>query len=292
MVRLPKVERISEFNIEQLIIRTPNGRDVPLREVAKVQRGRAYTNITRRDGRRTVSVTADVEPQSETNQVLAQLNESILPQLVKKYPGLSYSFRGKQKDMRESLGNLSFGFVMALLLIYVLLGIPFRSYIQPMIVMISIPFGIIGAVMGHILMGYSLSIISMMGIVALAGVVVNDALVLINWANQQRIKGMNAHDAIHGAAVRRFRPIILTTLTTFGGLAPMIFETSRQARFLIPMALSLGYGILFATAITLLLIPCFYIIIEDIKRLFWIKDGVVDQVPSANTQAVLTITDE
>jgi multidrug efflux pump subunit AcrB len=169
--------------------------------------------------------------------------------------------------MRKSMASLRGGFLAALLLIYVLLGIPFRSYVQPLIVMVSIPFGIVGAVLGHWLMGYSLSVVSMMGIIALSGVVVNGTLVLIEYANRLRAEGANAHDAILRAGVRRFRPVLLTTLTTFGGLAPMIFETSRQARFMIPMAVSLGYGILFATAITLLLAPCLYMVLEDFKRL-------------------------
>jgi multidrug efflux pump subunit AcrB len=137
--------------------------------------------------------------------------------------------------------------------------------VQPLVVMMSIPFGIVGAVIGHLIMGYSLSVMSLMGVVALSGVVVNDALILIVYANQQRAAGASAHEAIHRAGIRRFRPIILTTLTTFGGLAPMIFETSRQARMMIPMALSLGYGIVFATVITLLLVPCLYLIVEDLK---------------------------
>jgi multidrug efflux pump subunit AcrB len=132
--------------------------------------------------------------------------------------------------------------------------------------MAAIPFGVVGAVLGHMLMGYSLSIISMMGLVALSGVVVNDSLVLIDYANRLRAGGQSAVDAIHDAGIRRFRPILLTTLTTFGGLAPMIFETSRQARFMIPMAISLGYGILFATLITLFLVPSLYLIVEDLKR--------------------------
>ncbi len=156
--------------------------------------------------------------------------------------------------------------------IYFLLAIPFRSYWQPAVVMLAIPFGIVGAVLGHLLMGYSLSLMSMMGMVALSGVVVNDSLVLIDYANRQRLEGNSAFNAISAASTRRFRPVILTTLTTFGGLAPMIFETSRQARFLIPMALSLGFGILFATLITLLLVPSLYLIMEDsiavLKRFF------------------------
>ncbi|MGD8454087.1 MAG: efflux RND transporter permease subunit [Phycisphaerae bacterium] len=265
MVRLPKSQRVREYDVEELVVRTAGGRDVPLRQVAAVERNRAYTTITRRDGRRTVQVTADVEPADQTEQIISTLTASNLPDLARAYPGLTYSFEGHQADMRESLGSLSTGFLLALLGIYTLLAIPFGNYFHPFIVMLAIPFGVVGAVLGHLLMGYSLSVVSMMGIVALAGVVVNDALVLIIYANEQRAAGASPHDAICLASVRRFRPVILTTLTTFGGLAPMIFETSRQARMMIPMALSLGYGILFATAITLLLIPCMYCIVEDIR---------------------------
>jgi len=263
---LPKSERESEYDVEQLLIRTPSGRDVPLRQVATVAEGRAYTTITRREGRRTVSVTANVEPPSETSQVKATVEAEILPRLQRDYPGLSWGFEGRQAEMGESISSLLMGFVLAMLGIYVLLAIPFRSYAQPLIVMMAIPFGVFGAVIGHLIMGYSMSVISMMGIVALSGVVVNDALVMINYANVQRREGKDAFQAIHDAGVRRFRPILLTTMTTFGGLSPMIFETSRQARFMIPMALSLGYGIIFATAITLLLVPCLYMILEDALR--------------------------
>ncbi len=266
-VRLPEEERISEADIEQLLIRTPAGPDVPLRQVASVDRGRAYTTITRREGRRTVQVTADVVPMGETGQVMATLNADVLPALADTYPGLDYRYEGKQADLRESTSELLVTFVIAMLAIYALLAIPFRSYAQPLIVMVAIPFGGIGAVFGHLLMGYDLSLISLMGLVALSGVVVNDSLVLIDYANRlRREEGVEALDAIHQAGIRRFRPIMLTTLTTFGGLAPMIFETSIQARFLIPMALSLGYGILFATTITLVLVPSLYLGIEDLRR--------------------------
>jgi multidrug efflux pump subunit AcrB len=146
--------------------------------------------------------------------------------------------------------------------------VPFNSYVQPLIIMLSIPFGIVGAVIGHLLMGYSLSVMSLFGVVALSGVVVNDSLVLIDFANRKQKAGLGKHQAVHEAGIHRFRPIMLTSLTTFGGLAPMIFETSRQARFLIPMAVSLGFGIIFATLITLLLVPCLYLVVEDITRLF------------------------
>jgi len=266
-VRLPESERTSEYDIEELLIRTPAGRDVPLRQVAQVERGRAYTTITRREARRTVTVTANVEPIGETSKVEAALSSDILPRLMRDYPGLGYGYEGRQADMRESMQSLYLGLVMALLGIYVLLAIPFSSYVQPLIVMVAIPFGIVGAVLGHILMGYDLSVMSMMGIVALAGVVVNTSLVMIDYANGLRKQGVGPAKAISQAGIRRFRPILLTTLTTFGGLAPMIFETSRQARFMIPMALSLGYGILFGSLISLLLVPCLYMIVEDAQRL-------------------------
>jgi multidrug efflux pump subunit AcrB len=271
MVMLPAAQRVSEYDIEQLLIHTPAGGDVPLRQVAEVSRSRAYTSIERRDGRRTVEVTADVEPRRATSQVLANLKANVLPQLTRDYPGLTYGFEGQQADMRDSMASLMGGFVIAMIVIYALLAIPFRSYIQPVIVMAAIPFGLVGAVIGHMIMGYSLSIISMMGLVALAGVVVNDSLVMIVYANDLRRQGSSAIEAIQQAGIRRFRPILLTTITTFGGLAPMIFETSRQARFMIPMAISLGYGILFATLITLLLVPCLYLIIEDIRSRYLMK---------------------
>ncbi len=265
-VRLPQGERVSEYNVENFMVSTPVGTFVPLMEIADIQRGRAYTTISRRDARRTVSVTANVEPMGETGQVQAALNATILPELARIYPGLVYGYQGRQADMKESMQTLIGGFALGIMAIYFLLAIPFRSYSQPIIVMIAIPFGIVGAVLGHLIMGYNLSLMSMMGIVALSGVVVNDSLVLIDYANRRQREGTPPMAAIRIAGLRRFRPIILTTLTTFGGLAPMMFETSRQARFMIPMALSLGFGILFATIITLVLVPCLYLLIEDVHQ--------------------------
>ena len=266
-VRLPKEERAFEYNLEQMILRTPTGIEVPLREAVSLKRGRAYTNIDRRNGRRVVTVSADVKPRSKTDQVLQSLLAENLPALQQKYPGLAYSFEGRQADRRESMRGLLMGLLMALVVIYAMLALPFNSFVQPVIIMMSIPFGIVGAVVGHLIMGYSLSVMSTFGVVALSGVVINGALVLIDFANRNRRTGMNVHDAIHSAGIHRFRPILLTTLTTFGGLSPMIFETSRQARFLIPMAISLGFGILFAAFITLLLVPALYLIIEDLHQL-------------------------
>lgn len=268
MVRLPKVERSTEQTIHDLLIRTPAGAYVPFREVASFNRGRAYTTIDRRNGRRIVQVSAEITPRSKAGEVLADLRDNVLPNYLRQHPDLSYSFEGHQADIRESLGSLKVTFLLALLAIYVMLAIPAASYTQPLVIMLSIPFGIVGAILGHLLMGYDLCIPSLFGIVALCGVVVNDSLVMIDFANRrERLEGLSHHDAIHSAAVQRFRPILLTTLTTFGGLAPMIFETSRQAVFLIPMALSLGYGILFATLITLLIVPSMYLLVDDIAGL-------------------------
>ncbi|RTE65118.1 efflux RND transporter permease subunit [Amphritea opalescens] len=263
-VRLPESERISVYDIEQFRVQTPAGAWVPLIDVARLEHGRAYTSIERRNARRTVSVTANIEPIDQTNQVVATVRSQVMPELLQLYPGLSYSFQGKQADTSESVTSLRNSALAALVIIYAMLAIPFRSYTQPILVMVAIPFGAVGALLGHLLMGFSLSVVSLMGIIALSGVVVNDSLVLIDYANRKRLEGAGALQAIMAAGTRRFRPILLTTLTTFGGLAPMIFETSVQAKIMVPMAISLGYGILFATLISLLLVPSLYLILDDL----------------------------
>jgi multidrug efflux pump subunit AcrB len=269
MVRLPLEERKSRYNIEELIIRAPNGAEIPLREAADVVTGRSYTEILRSDGKRNLNVTGDIDRiLTNADKVVADVTANEIPRLMEKYPGLAFEVDGEQRDKAEAMSALGFGFVVALFAIYTLLAIPFKSYSQPVIIMMSIPFGMIGAVLGHIIMGYELSLMSMFGVIALAGVVVNDSLILVDTANKNRWQGMGHFESIRDASLRRFRPIILTSLTTFIGLAPMIFETSLQARFLVPMALSLGFGILFATMIALVLIPCLYMVLVDIKRIF------------------------
>jgi len=264
-VRLPEQERVSEYDLEQLIVRSSNNVEIPLLEAIHLERGRAYISIDRRNGRRVVTLSADVTPRAQAGQVISSLEQDTLPQLIAKYPGLTYSYEGRQADLAESMRGLALGMLLAVMIIYLLLAIPFRSYIPPAIIMVSIPFGVIGAIIGHIVMGYSLSIMSLFGVVALSGVVVNDSLVLIDFANRRRLGGESAHDAVVAAGIQRFRPILLTTLTTCCGLGPMIFETSRQARFLIPMAISLGFGILFATLIALILVPVLYMVVEDLR---------------------------
>jgi multidrug efflux pump subunit AcrB len=289
MVRLPKAERATEHSLEEMILRTPAGIEVPLREAVAFSRGRAYTTIDRRAGRRIIQVSADTRPRSKADQVIKSLKADILPALRDKYQGLTYSFEGRQADRRESMQALFKGLAVALVAIFAMLAVPFNSYIQPIIIMAAIPFGIVGAVLGHLVMGYSLSVMSMFGVVALSGVVVNDSLVLVDFANRRRLARMRAKEAVHEAAIHRFRPIMLTTLTTFGGLAPMIFETSRQARFLIPMAVSLGFGILFATVITLVLVPAFYLVVEDLKqgtrRLFKRKSSIPSEIRPGSSNA-------
>jgi multidrug efflux pump subunit AcrB len=269
IARLPERERRTENTIEELIVRTPQGGEVPLHEVADIERGRSWPVIERADGRRIIHVTADVREGSAITPgvVREKLTKEVLKDLPDRYPGLQWGYGGENREQQDSLGSLFAGAKIAAIAIYILLAIPFRSYVQPAIVMVAIPFGIVGAMAGHILMGYDLSVISMMGIVALSGVVVNDSLVLLDACNRFRERGDSAFDAIFNAGCRRFRPIMLTSVTTFFGLMPMILETSVQARFLVPMAISLGFGVMFATFVILLLIPALYLILEDIHWL-------------------------
>jgi len=262
-VKLPKEDRKDIQSFADLMIRTPDGVEVPLLDVVEVESGEAFSSISRRDGRRIVNVGMDVEPKREITRVLEAIRSETLPQLRADFPGLTWTFEGSQAEMRDSTAALWGGFGLAMAVVYALLAIAFGSYLQPLIVMTAIPFGIVGAVIGHILLGFDLSLISFMGVIALSGVVVNDALIMIDFANRRRAE-LTPFEAIHMAGLRRFRPIMLTTLTTFGGLTPIILETSRQAAYLIPMAISLGFGIVFATSIILVLVPCLYMILEDL----------------------------
>ncbi len=268
MVRLPEVDRETLASFENLMLRAPSGVELPLSEAATVHPGTAYTEIQREDGRRVIHVTGDVNEGGNAEKILAAVKADIMPTLLADVPGLTYEFEGSNKDRRESFGALRIGFLMALFVIYALLAVPFGSYLQPIIIMSAIPFGIIGAIAGHLLLGYDLSFISIMGIVALAGIVVNDSLIMVVAINELRENdGLDTFEAVVRGAIRRFRPILLTSLTTFFGLMPMIFETSVQARFLIPMAISLGFGVLAATFLILLVVPAIYLILED---LLWI----------------------
>ncbi len=268
MVRYPAHERQSLGNLEEMRIRTPDGSEVPFSIAARAELGRGYASIRRTDRQRIVTVTADVdEKAANANDVLSDLTASALPKMLEDHPRVRFTLEGEQREQREVMGGLQRSFMLALLVIYVLLAIPFKSYVQPLIIMAAIPFGLVGAVWGHIIMGMNLTILSMFGLVALTGVVVNDSLVMVDFINRNRSEGASLDEAIREAGVARFRPILLTSFTTFGGLTPILLEKSMQAQFLIPMAISLGFGVLLSTFTTLILVPVSYAILEDIRGL-------------------------
>ncbi|MEM1054259.1 MAG: efflux RND transporter permease subunit [Bacteroidota bacterium] len=255
-VRLPEDERDALADVEDVRILTPQGAAIPLERVATVSFGQSPASISRKDGRRVATVTADVNAAIVTGQeVTGRLQSEILPAVREQYPQLQTAFGGEQEEQAESGAALGRGFLLALLVIYALLAIPFRSYIQPLVIMAAIPFGIIGALVGHLILGISVGLLSVFGIIGLSGVVVNDSLVMIDFINEKRLSGMEMRDAIVEGAQQRFRPILLTSITTFLGVAPLVLETSLQAQFLIPMAAALGFGILFATGVLMLVVP-------------------------------------
>lgn len=263
ILQYPKDQRSSISHLENMMILAPNGSTIPVRQVAQLEIGEGLSSIERKDRKRSINVTADVDLSiSNGNEVIASITKNIIPLILKKYNSVSYSLEGEQQEQGENLKSLGKNFLLAMIIVYMLLAIPFKSYFQPLVVMSSIPFGITGAVIGHILMGMNLSVLSMMGIVALTGVVVNDSLVMVDFINRYRDEGNTIRDSVLEAGPRRFRPIFLTSLTTFVGLIPLILEKSTQAKFMIPMAVSLSFGVLFATAITLLLVPVSYLTLE------------------------------
>ena len=275
MVRYPKDERRSLGDLENMRIRTPNGGEVPFTAVAQVEPGLGFASITRVDRNRALNVTAAIDPAvTSAGSVISDLRSRILPEVLAAYPGVSYTFQGAQAEQAETLAALRRGFLLALLLIYTLLAIPLRSYMQPLIIMAAIPFGVVGAIWGHLVMGLDLSILSVFGIVALTGVVVNDSLVMVDCINRTAAEprrfpreAANLRRALLQAGTIRFRPILLTSLTTFVGLAPLMLERSTAAMTLVPMAVSLAFGVLFATLITLILVPTIYLILADSQYL-------------------------
>jgi multidrug efflux pump subunit AcrB len=266
MVRYPEPHRRSLGDVEAMRIRTAAGAQVPFPVVAEAELTRGFAVIQRADRRRAVHVTAEVDPAvASANAINADLDRRVLPELLAELPGLAYSFEGEQKEQRETLAGVQTSFLLALLAIFALLAIPFRSWTQPLLVMTAIPFGLVGAVLGHLLLGMNLTILSLFGVVALAGVVVNNSLILVDFINRFRAAGGEIHDAVAQAGAVRFRPVALTTLTTFAGLTPLLLERSVQAQFLIPMATSLAFGVLFSSLITLFFLPVSYLILEDVK---------------------------
>lgn len=273
MVRYPEEERQSLYNLENMRIRTPSGDQVPFAEVADLEMGKSLPTIRRVDRNRTLNITADVEEGvADVEAVKADLTGRFLPEILAAHPQVTFSLEGEAREQRESFESLQYGVLLVLFSIYAILAVVFRSYLQPFIIMLVIPFSVIGAIAFHVVRGDTLSIMSILGILALIGVVVNDSLVLVDYVNRRRQDGYSLLRAVSMSGVARFRPILLTSLTTVGGLTPLLLETSRQAQWLIPMAVSLAGGIAFATFLTLFLVPMFYLIFEDIgqalKRLY------------------------
>lgn len=269
MVRYPAESRRSLGDVEAMRIRTGDGIAVPFSSVAEYELDRGYATIYRADRKRIVSVTAAVDENVTTpNDIIASLQSEVLPGLLDTFPGLSYSLEGEQAEQAEFARFMLRGWAVAILVIFALLAIPLGSYVQPLLIMSSIPFGIVGAIIGHLLMGWDLSMFSVIGMVAVSGVVVNDSLVLVDYVNRGRAAGATVFEAVRAAGALRFRPILLTSLTTFAGLSPLLAEQSVQAQFLIPMAISLAFGVLFSTAVTLLFLPAACLILEDLRGLF------------------------
>ncbi len=266
MVRYPQEERRSQGDLENMRVRTPAGEEVPFSSVAEAKMGRGFSRITRINRKRVVNIRASVDKDTiEPHVVINEVTNEFMPTLLAKYPGVTYALEGESREQAESMAGLMQGFFLALIVIYALMAVPLRSYVKPLIIMTAIPFGIVGAIVGHMLMGLPMSILSFCGIIALSGVVVNDSLVMVDFITRRENEGMPRFEAIRASGIRRFRPILLTSLTTFLGLTPMLMERSLQARFLIPMAVSLAFGILFATVITLILIPSLYLVLDDLR---------------------------
>ena len=267
MVRYPATERRSLDQLNRVRIRTPAGGEVPFATVASARFAEGTAAINRVDRKQSISVTAEIDKTvNDSNKIIENLQQGYMATLVADHPGLTYAFEGEQTQQRDTFSGLGTGSIFALLLIFGLMAIPFRSYLQPLIVMSVIPFGVVGAIFGHIIMGMELSVLSLCGVIALLGIVVNDSIVLVDFVNRKREGAAQLTQAVREAGVARFRPILLTSLTTFAGLFPLLLERSVQAKFLVPMAVSLAFGVLFATLITLFLIPVAYLILEDLRN--------------------------
>nr|VFK63402.1 MAG: AcrB/AcrD/AcrF family protein [Candidatus Kentron sp. TUN] len=264
MVRYPLEERRTLIDLSQMKIRTPSGVEVPFTAVAELSVGSGFSTIRRIDRHRAVNVTADIDKgKTDVNRILRDM-APFLADLQKRWPGVRHGLEGEVREQRESFASLIIGVGFIFFVIYALLAIPLRSYVQPLIIMGIVPFSTVGALLGHMIMGLDLSMMSVMGILGLSGVVVNDSLILVDYVNRRRREGLTVAEAVRVAGMARFRPILLTSVTTFVGLMPLIFEKSIQAQYLIPMAVSLGFGILFATLLTLFLIPIAYTLLDDL----------------------------
>jgi multidrug efflux pump subunit AcrB len=267
MVRYADQQRSSLSGFDEMRIRTDDGREIPIEEVADIAHGRAYSVINRVDRKRTVTVISDIdETTANARQIVADLKANFLTRLVERYPGVSFDLEGQAKRTGESVDSMKSGYLLAMMGIFLLLASQFRSYIQPVIIMTAIPFGLIGAIFGHLIMGKEFTIVSLFGIVALSGIVVNDSLILIDFINRAARSGIDIETAVVESGKARFRPVLLTSITTIAGLLPILLERSFQAQFLIPMAISICFGLLAATVLTLLYVPALYLIVRDVRN--------------------------
>ena len=269
MVRYPKLTREAYSSLKHTVIKTPQGREVMLGDVAEISEKPGISYIRREDGYRTVYVYGNIDEEVvEPNAVTKRIDDEILPELIKMFPSVKTKLGGAIEEQQAQTNEQIVFFIIGMLLVYILLAIPLKSYSQPLIVMSVIPFSLVGALWGHLAFGLDLSLMSLYGIIAAAGVVINDSLVMTDFVNQSRKAGHSIKEAVIEAGCARFRAITLTSITTFVGVLPIMFETSLQAMFVIPMAVSLGFAVVFATLITLLLVPCLYIILTDVGNVF------------------------
>ena len=268
MIRYPLEQRSAVGHVEDVMIQAPNGAELPLSQLADIVLTDGVTRIRRENGNRTINVWAKVDAeQVEPYKVANDIRENFVPELLRKYPLVKSEVSGRIQEEMEGQAKQMRDFVLSLMVIFTLLAIPLKSYSQPLMIMTVIPFGIVGAMIGHMILGLDLNVLSMFGIIAAAGVVINDSLVMVDYVNKTRAQGVSLYDAVVWSGCKRFRAIMLTSFTTFIGLVPIMLETSMQAKMVIPMAVSLGFGVLFATVVTLVMIPSLYLVIEDIKNL-------------------------
>ncbi|MCK5695441.1 MAG: efflux RND transporter permease subunit [Desulfobacula sp.] len=287
MVRYSQKERESESSIDDLRIRTHDGRQIPLNQVARIEMKRGYSTIQRIDRKRIITVISDInEDIANAREIVENLKHNYLNSLVNRFPGVTYDLEGQAIRTEESLNSLKVGFSLAAMIMFLLLASQFRSYIQPVIIMTAIPFGLIGAIIGHYFMGLDITMISIFGIVALSGIVVNDSLILIDFINSKVRGGARLLDSVIEAGQNRFRPVLLTSVTTVAGLFPLLLETSFQAQFLIPMAVSISFGLMAATVLTLVFVPSLYVVINDMVGIFIAGDdeNVSDEPETAIPQ--------
>jgi len=293
MVRYPEVNRKSVGNLENMWIRLPDGREVPFDAVADYQLSTGYSSVQRLDGRRTVSVAANLNPDIvQVGEVIGAVRTQFMPDLLDRYPDVKYDVTGASQRLDDSQSQMLRSMLLAVILLYALIAIPLKSYVQPLIIMFIIPFGMIGAVIGHMIVGIPITSLSSLGLIALAGVVVNDAILMVDHVNKRTEAGYSASDAAVEAGAVRFRPILLTSLTTFFGLTPVLLETDMAAQMVVPMAVSLSFGILFSTVITLIFLPCLFNILGERGTTFgkfiafWTNQPLPTALPDPANQPV------